>query len=328
MTKTETERPNHLGIDGSEMGKTNAVILSVIFGLVAACQSIETTELTGSAQVGGLLPKRLTLLNWNAQKLHDSEIEQDLSTLIRQHKPDLVFLQEVNIDRLNSDQMGGHFAEAWSYPWPGGTSVGVLTLSHSWPIRSKPVQTEWREFFVITPKVSLISEYLLPNGDTLLAVNVHLLNFESWEPFMLRSQLEGLELAMASHDGPIIMAGDFNTWSETRLALVDDLARKLQLEEITGFPQGRKTGELDSDLLHWIFAVNPDLPLDRVYSRGYEVVSVQVLPNDSSDHRPVLVTLNLDPEWRNEPKPQVVVYCSDKSRTTNVGKFGASYRTC
>jgi endonuclease/exonuclease/phosphatase (EEP) superfamily protein YafD len=181
---------------------------------------------------------------------------------------------------------------------------------------------------VITPKVSLITEYPLPNGKTLLAVNVHLLNFESWEPFMLRSQLEDLERVMAQHEGPMIMAGDFNTWSEVRLALVDDLARKLQLEEITGFPSGRKTGDLDSALLHWVFGVQPELPLDRVYSRGFEAVSVKVLPNDSSDHRPVLVTLNLDSEWRNELELPIVVHCSTPSRMTNAGEFRASFEIC
>jgi endonuclease/exonuclease/phosphatase (EEP) superfamily protein YafD len=291
-------------------GTFRAVFLSLVIGLIAACQSSGTTEFSSPAQVGGLLPERLTLVTWNTQKLHDPEIVQDLANLIGRYNPDLVFLQEVKIDQLKLDSMSGHFAKSWSYPWPGGSTVGVLTLSNSLPINIQPVQTEWREFFVTAPKVSLITEYSLPKGKTLLAVNVHLLNFESWEPFMLRAQLRNLELVMVQHEGPIIMAGDFNTWSEARLALVDGLARRLQLEEVTGFPHGRKTGDLDSALLHWVFGVHPDLPLDRVYSRGFEAVSVQVLPNDSSDHGPVLVTLNLIPEWNDEPE---ILFCSKHS---------------
>lgn len=310
------------------MGKASPVILSLVFGLVAACQSIEVAEPAGSAQVGGGLPERLKLLTWNMQKFHDPETQQDLSHLIRQHEPDLVFLQEVNVEELESDQMGGLFAEAWSYPWPGGASVGVLTLSHSWPIRSKSVQSEWREFFVTTPKVSLITEYPLQNGHTLLAVNVHLLNFETWEPFMLRAQLQDLELAMAQHQGPVIMAGDFNTWNETRLALVEEMARRLKLEEANGFAQGRKTGDLNSDLLHWVFGVRPELPLDRVYSRGYETVSVKVLSNDSSDHSPVLVTLDLDTKRRHKSELPLVVYCSNPSRIPHVGRSEVSYGNC
>lgn len=310
------------------MAKALGVLLSVAFGLIAACQSSGTTKFSSFAQESEPLPERLTLLTWNTQKFHDPEIEQDLLNLIRDHNPDLVFLQGVRTDQLDSDQMGGYFAKAWSYPWPGGPTVGVLTLSHSWPVRIKPVQTEWREFFVITPKVSLITEYPLPKGETLLAVNVHLLNFESWEPFMLRAQLQDLERVLGQHEGPIIMAGDFNTWSKARLALVDDLARRLQLEEIDGFPHGRKTGDLDSALLHWVFGVHPDLPLDRVYIRGFEAVSVQVLPNESSDHRPVLVTLTLNPDLDQALESPLVVTCSNPLLMTGVGEYGSSFQIC
>ncbi len=310
------------------MAKALAVLLLLAFGLNAACQTGGTTEISGSTQEGRLLPERLTLVTWNTQKLHDPEIAQDLSNLIGRHRPDLVFLQEVKIDQLKLDKMSGHFAKAWSYPWPGGPTVGALTLSNSSPISILPVLTEWREFFVTSPKVSLITEHPLPQGKTLLAVNVHLLNFEIWEPFMLRAQLRDLELVMAEHEGPIIMAGDFNTWSEARLALVDDLVRRLQLEEATGFPHGRTTGDLDSTLLHWVFGVHPELPLDRVYSRGFEAVSVQVLPNDSSDHRPVLVTLTLNPNWDEELESSLVTNCSKPNGTTIVGEYRPSFQNC
>jgi endonuclease/exonuclease/phosphatase (EEP) superfamily protein YafD len=305
-----------------------AVLFSLAAALVAACQSRGVTEIEGPAQYGELLPERITLVTWNTQKLHDPKIAEDLSDLIRQHRPDLLFLQEVRIDELNSDEMGGHFAKGWSYPWPGGPTIGVLTLSNTIPISIMPVQTEWRELFVTAPKVSLVTEYPLSNGERLLAVNVHLLNFEPWEPFMLRAQLRDLELIMAQHKGPIIMAGDFNTWSKTRLALVDDLARRLELEEINGFSQGRKTGDLDSALLHWVFGVHPELPLDRIYSRGLEAHSVQVLPNDSSDHRPILVTLTHGPSLRDEIDALLVVKCSNLPSITPAIEPGSSPLFC
>jgi endonuclease/exonuclease/phosphatase (EEP) superfamily protein YafD len=305
-----------------------AVLFSLAAALVAACQSRGVTEIEGPAQYGELLPERITLVTWNTQKLHDPKIAEDLSGLIRQHRPDLLFLQEVRIDELNSDEMGGYFAKGWSYPWPGGPTIGVLTLSNSIPISIRPVQTDWRELFVTAPKVSLLTEYPLRNGETLLGVNVHLLNFEPWEPFMLRAQLRDLELVMAQHEGPMVMAGDFNTWSKTRLALVDELTRRLKLEEITSFPQGRKTGDLDSALLHWVFGVHPELPLDRIYSRGLEAHSVQVLPNDSSDHRPVLVTLTLDSSLRDEIDAPLVVKCSNLPSITPSTALGSSPLFC
>ena len=266
----------------------------MVLGALGACQSRETSEISAFTGGDGTLPEELTLVTWNTQKLRNPDIAQDLSNLVSQHSPDLVFLQEVKLDQLELRDMNGHFAESWSYPWPGGPTVGVLTLSHSSPIKAEPLRTEWREFFLTTPKVSLVTEHPLPNGDRLLAVNVHLMNFEIWEPFMLRAQLRDLELVMASHEGPIILAGDFNTWSESRFALVNSVARNLGLEEVTGFPNGRKTGDLDSALLHRVLGIDPKLPLDRIYSRGFRTVSAEVLPNTSSDHRPVLVRLALE----------------------------------
>ena len=52
-----------------------------------------------------------------------------LKLLLEQEKPDIVFLQEAAADLFKPEQMGGYFAEGWSYPWPGGKTVGVLTLS-------------------------------------------------------------------------------------------------------------------------------------------------------------------------------------------------------
>ncbi len=296
--------------------KISVGFLLLAFGLIAACQGSGTAKFSSFAQEGGLLGERLTLLTWKMQKLRDPKIARDLSNLIGQQKPDLVFLQEVKIDQLKLDNMGGHFAKAWSYPWPGGPTTGVLTLSKSSPNSVQSVQTEWREFFVTAPKVSLITEHPLPKGETLLAVNVHLLNFEPWEPFMLRAQLRDLGLVMAQHDGPIIMAGDFNTWSDARLELVDNLARTLGLEEVTGFRRGRKTGDLDLGLLNWVFGVDQELPLDRVYSRGFAAVSAQVLPINSSDHRPVLVTLTLSRDSHQDQEAPLISNCLKLPRMT------------
>ena len=68
----------------------------------------------------------------------------------------------------------------WSYPWPGGKTIGVQTLSRVPPVRIQSMPTRYREFVVTAPKVSLVTEYPLPNGEIVLAVNVHLLNFEVW----------------------------------------------------------------------------------------------------------------------------------------------------
>ena len=141
--------------------------------------------------------------------------------------------------------------------------------------------------------MSLVTEYPLPNGEKLLAVNVHLLNFERWSLKKLRRQLEDLKSIMAHHEGPIVMAGDFNTWNRKRLALVNKTTREVHLEEVTGFPQGRTTGDMRSGFWNDIFGVEKELPLDRVFFYGFHPRSARVLPYDTSDHRPILVKLDL-----------------------------------
>jgi endonuclease/exonuclease/phosphatase (EEP) superfamily protein YafD len=259
--------------------------------LFAGCETHQIRQLAGFDRGIELAGPRVTLLSWNVQKVHDPRIAEELEALIARHEPDLVFIQEARADAPEPDQLGGYFADGWSYPWDGGPTIGVLTLSGASPVRAQAVRSQWREFFVTAPKVSLVTEYRLADGATLLAVNVHLLNFEKWNPFMLRAQLADLEAVMAAHDGPTVMAGDFNTWNEHRLELVGDLASRLGLTEITSFEPGRTTGDLGSEIFNGLFGIAPGLPLDRVYVRGFAAVSARVLAKGSSDHRPILVTL-------------------------------------
>ena len=100
---------------------------------------------------------------------------------------------------------------------------------------------------------------------------------------------------MAHHTGPIIMAGDFNTWSQKRLELVKKIARDANLNEVTGFPKGRRTGNTRSEFWNEVLGIEIDLPLDRVFFSGFNPTSARVLNYETSDHRPILVRLKLQP---------------------------------
>jgi endonuclease/exonuclease/phosphatase (EEP) superfamily protein YafD len=240
------------------------------------------------------LPPTITLVNWNTQKGAHPQFNFDLAQLLERENPDIVFLQETRADLVQVEPMGGYFANGWSYPWPGGMTVGVLTLSRISPVRIDPVSTRYREFFVTAPKVSLITEYRLPGGQSLLTVNVHLLNFERWGDLKIRDQLEDLKSILKFHSGPIIMAGDFNTWNQKKLQLVEEVTGELNLTEVMEFPDGRTTGDLKSDFINTIFGIHSKLPLDRVYYRGFSIDSARILPYESSDHQPIAVQLTLN----------------------------------
>ena len=48
-----------------------------------------------------------------------------------------------------------------------------------------------------------------------------------------------LETILESHDGPLIVAGDFNTWNSERLAIVAMTARRLKLQPVRFEPDRR-----------------------------------------------------------------------------------------
>jgi endonuclease/exonuclease/phosphatase (EEP) superfamily protein YafD len=276
--------------------KTNyalRLLLIILLALAVSCRGKGATQVAEFSDQAQTLPLSLTVVNWNAQKGKNPQFGSDLKLLLEQEKPDIVFLQEARPDLLEPEQMGGYFAEGWSYPWPGGKTVGVLTLSRVPPVRIEPVPTKHREFGVTAPKVSLVTEYPLPNGRNLLAVNVHLLNFEVWSIKKISHQLEDLKTIMASHGGPIVMAGDFNTWNQKRLDLVKEVTRNVKLKEVTDFPEGRTTGDTRSEFWNEVLGVERDLPLDRVFFLGFSPTSARVLNYYTSDHKPILVKLEL-----------------------------------
>lgn len=263
--------------------------------VITACRAPGVSQIAEFPERERVLPASLSIVAWNAEKGGASQFKSDLRTLIMAQQPDFVFLQEARADLFETTEIGGHFAGSWKYPRPGGPTIGLLTLSRVPPAKVQPVPTRGREFLVTAPKLSLITEYPLPNGDTLLAVNIHLLTFERWTTINVRAQLDELQSILAAHPGPLILAGDFNTWNQKRLYLVDALAEELQLTEVAGFPDGRRTAGLGVSLLNWVFGIDKDLPLDRVYYRGFRHHTARVLPYESSDHRAILVTLVLPP---------------------------------
>ena len=271
------------------------LILIVLVALTTSCRGKGATRVSEFPVADQILPAEITVVTWNVQKGKHPQFGKDLKSILKFENPDIVFLQEATADLLESEQLGGYLAEGWRYPWPGGKAIGVMTLSRVTPVRIQPVPSKYREFGVTAPKVSLVTEYPLPDGRRLLAVNVHLLNFERWSLKKISHQLEDLKSIMAVHSGPIIMAGDFNTWNQKRLQLVKKVSREIKLREVTDFPLGRRTGNMNSDFWHEVLDVDKRLPLDRFFFNGFEPADARVLNFNSSDHTPILVRLKLKP---------------------------------
>ena len=275
-----------------------ATIVASIVALISSCRVTGIEQLSRFPAAQTELPAEFTLVNWNVHKGTSPQIRDELRALVRRESPDLLFLQEAKADLYEADpseeaRLGGFLARSWRYPWPRGDTVGVSTLSRVAPRWVESVPTQWRELIVTAPKASLVAEYPVGNGATLLVVNVHCMNFERWGTRKLRSQLADLQRVMARHDGPILLAGDFNTWNQRRLALIDKLANDLRLREVEDFDGQRMTGARRWRCANWLLGIDKELPLDRVYYRGLVPGGATVLGYESSDHKALRVTFSV-----------------------------------
>jgi len=122
----------------------------------------------------------------------------------------------------------------------------------------------------------LLLKTVYPIGDStqqLLVINMHAINFVGVKKYV--DQLDQLELALDGHAGPIILAGDFNTWNPARLTHFMSVADNANLNEAVMSRQGR--------------LVHLNQHLDHVFYRGLHLESIDSLENyRSSDHAPIV----------------------------------------
>jgi endonuclease/exonuclease/phosphatase (EEP) superfamily protein YafD len=139
------------------------------------------------------------------------------------------------------------------------------------------------EPFLWLPKSTLISRYPIAGSDRQLVVaNIHAVNF-TFGTVEFRVQMRQLADILVTHDGPLIVAGDFNTWSLLRMSLVRDiLVERLKLEKVV-FETARPSSVFRR-------------PLDHAYYRGLRVVERWTEASETSDHDPLWVEFALAEE--------------------------------
>jgi len=228
---------------------------------------------------GTTLGPVIRCLVWNILKARRARWTMDFADLVADR--DLVLLQEA-VMRAPSDAL---FTSSERFEWVmarsfreprSGVEHGVKTGCVA-PSRS-------RRFFLSpnaeplsnTQKLLLVTRYPLPGDrETLLVLNMHAINFVTISKYA--RQLEQLESALAAHVGPVILAGDFNTWSPTRLERFVEVAAGAGLEE-AAMDRRSRLAHLNSHL-------------DHVFYRGLTLRGVASLSHvNSSDHAPITAT--------------------------------------
>lgn len=230
------------------------------------------------ARGGELDAQAIRLASWNLHKGADPGWEADLGQLIAQ--TDVLLIQEAGVSpHLRSVLEKGGFSwllsSAFEYL---GHEFGVLTATRIQPDSACTLRAY--EPLLGIPKAALITRYRLAGrNETLAVANLHAINF-TLDIEAYRAQLDGIVDALSGHDGPIVVAGDFNTWNSDRDNAVRVLASRLSLvpAEFAVDARTRFMGE-------HVF--------DRVYGRGVEFVGARAWSVTSSDHNPLLVSFRV-----------------------------------
>jgi endonuclease/exonuclease/phosphatase (EEP) superfamily protein YafD len=226
------------------------------------------------------LPSCFTLLVWNLQKTHAQTLKPSafarlLETALPVH---LFALQEA---RVNMKSKLGPF----NAPFIMASNIqtrqnhfGVMTASrHPMTLQTRFL-TQKREAVFATFKSALLSRHSIQTetGEaSLWLLNLHAMIFVPF--FVFKKELQKLVEALKSlpSNAPLIVAGDFNTWSNRRQRHLDKILASLNLTKVP------------IENAHFIKSIKKH-PLDHIYYRGLTLKKARAynVP-DISDHNPL-----------------------------------------
>lgn len=217
------------------------------------------------------LPEDFGLLCWNVQKKNlGSRFNRFFSEMLERYTIDLLALQEVKLNPSVTTLLDSfHFSCAPNIQF-FNHAYGVLNGSR---IREKDcfsLFSSHREGLIQTRKSSIFSTYPLHNGETLLLVNLHAINFRAAKVY--HREIEAVFDAIRHHHGAMIVTGDFNTWNKRRMEYLMKLSGGLDL----------RNSEIEHNHLIKSFM---NYKLDHILYRGLHLIESHAVDVENlSDH--------------------------------------------
>ena len=220
------------------------------------------------------LGEEFGVLSWNTHKLtHTLEFQVALTRLLKHYPSRFLLLQEAKL-ALGDDWDPSD----WSYAIAPNIQTnrhvfGVLTASQCAFTEAKPLLTRKREAALATHKSYMISTHPLSDQQKLLIVNVHAINFVSAQYFLQEMML--LQDQLLHHQGPLIVAGDFNVWNRQRKLYLLKFCRAIGLKQA-----------YMNDSQH--IKAYRQHPLDFIFYRDLLLKEASAINiHDVSDHNPI-----------------------------------------
>ncbi len=230
-------------------------------------------------------PNEIDLLVWNTYKAKNPSWSADFAFLSLDKE--VVILQEAFLsDTMKAafeNQDTFHYKMATSFIYKkNNTPTGTATGSTVYPVKYYYKKTRDVELIGLTPKALMFTEYALQGrGDTLLVINIHALN--SVPSFVLKRHLEDGAVEIAKHHGPVVFAGDFNTWSKLKIKTMRDVMKTVGMTEVQ-FANG-------NERMHVKVTKNI---IDYIFVRGVEASDGWVWSNlQGADHKAMTVRLKV-----------------------------------
>lgn len=221
------------------------------------------------------LQSEFTILCWNVAKLTlKCNYKDFIDSLIKSHNLDILLLQEVK--KSLSHELDLH---DYSYV----LSPNIETKKHVFGVLSAfkaschdelSLLTKKRELRCATHKISLITHHRISEEETLLIVNLHAINFVHNSDF--KNELNNIHSAIKSHEGAMIVAGDFNTWNIKRVQYLREFSDDLGLKKVE-FSNEKDIKKIFSNSLDYIFYRE----LELTYSTVVDSKKI-------SDHNPII----------------------------------------
>jgi len=227
------------------------------------------------------LPETFTILTWNVYKQNKKHLsfQQYLHQLHQKKGIDLCLMQEAAFSDQERFTLEHCAYDAAANLEVKGSFYGVLTASLVESKNAEAYLSEGRESLWGPHKSLLVSTYPLQNGFELLILNVHALNFR--ENRRYARELEHFLLKIKTHSGPVIVAGDFNTWNKARMMKLHELRDRL----------GLKMVPYESDKIKSFMGHH----LDFVFYKDLKLLDYEVIEEDLiSDHNPLIAQFTIN----------------------------------
>lgn len=217
--------------------------------------------------------KKAEMTNWKKEFVRFSK-GQDLF-LLQEAYGSSVFTETLSSFGTFKWNFGVSFVVPKDNDAPSGTMIGASVEPSVTLVRHSPDV----EPVVSTPKSMTLARYPLQDrSDELLVISVHAINFQTTQAF--KRQIDQIVKYVREHTGPLILAGDFNTWNESRMTYLLSLAKKSGLTEVN-----YKNGDQRVKFGNYI--------LDHTFTRGVNVKNSYVQKTDGSDHHPLFIEFDL-----------------------------------